>query len=185
PLLREWNKKPIQPANSVQVSSMEKGAESADNISNISGQVNSAQETVYADAYPQSKQISVEKIAIVKPMTGEVKTLFGFNYSPLYQDYRYSDGVDILSSKDDLVKAAMAGRVTAVKELAGAGASITIDNAEGYQTCYSNLSSAEVKVGQVVKQGQTIGKVEAETGLLHFALKKGQQGLDPLQYLSY
>lgn len=120
-----------------------------------------------------------------KPMEGELAVPYGLAYSPVYQDYRFHDGIDILSTKDDRVKAVLDGTVTGISKDDTEGLVIIIDHAKAYRSVYGHIGNPEVRVGQQVKKGQIIGRVEAEKGILHFAIQKGQQGLNPLQYLSY
>lgn len=120
-----------------------------------------------------------------KPMEGKLAVPYGLAYSPVYQDYRFHDGIDIVSTQDDRVKAVLDGTVADISKDDAEGLVIIIDHQKAYRSVYGHIRNPEVTVGQKVKKGQNIGKVEAEKGILHFAIQKGQQGLNPLQYLSY
>jgi murein DD-endopeptidase MepM/ murein hydrolase activator NlpD len=120
-----------------------------------------------------------------KPMEGEIATPYGLAFSAIYQDYRFHDGIDIISTKDDQVKAVLDGTVVNISKDELVGQVVTIKHAQNYRTIYGQIRNPQVTIGQQVKQGQFLGKVVAEQGILHFAIKKGQQGLNPLQYLSY
>ena len=69
----------------------------------------------------------------------------------------------------------------------GYGRYVVIAHSGGLDTLYGHLSTALVKVGQQVVQGQTIG-LEGSTGNstgphLHFELRIKQQPIDPTPYL--
>ena len=64
---------------------------------------------------------------------------------------------------------------------------IIIEHGRGYSTLYGHCSRIEVKKGQKVQRGQTIGLVGA-TGLatgphLHFEIRRYQEVLDPSEYI--
>lgn len=89
-------------------------------------------------------------------------------------DKAYHLGFDLSVTKRYPVEAANAGVVSFVGDLGIYGNTIMIDHGLGLSTLYSHLSSAEVKVGDQVKQGQIIAKT-GETGLavgdhLHFGV---------------
>ena len=57
----------------------------------------------------------------------------------------------------------------------------------GYQTLYAHMSAVSVREGQRVSQGGKIGEV-GSTGYstgphLHFAVRKNQRALNPLDFL--
>lgn len=170
-VLQDLTKRPFQPANSIQVKNVQ--------ANKPAQAVQTASSVVY------SKPEVRESLNLALPLRGQVTVSYGMGYSTLYQDFRFHQGIDVLSTKDDVVRAVLPGQVRTVGQSEGEGLTITIRHADGYLTSYANITSPEVTVGQKVKRGQAIAKVEAETGTLHFAIQKGQQGLNPLQYLSY
>ena len=94
-------------------------------------------------------------------------------------------GVDYAMKVGTPVTATMSGKVIQVDLNADYGKSILIENAEsGYQTLYAHLSAENVKVGDSVTAGQTIGK-SGQTGNasgphLHYEVRKGKNNpVDP------
>ena len=94
-------------------------------------------------------------------------------------------GVDYAMKVGTPVTATMSGKVVQVDLNTDYGKSILIENAEsGYQTLYAHLSAENVKVGDSVTAGQTIGK-SGDTGNasgphLHYEVRNGKNNpVDP------
>ncbi|OFX13505.1 MAG: hypothetical protein A2516_06905 [Alphaproteobacteria bacterium RIFOXYD12_FULL_60_8] len=68
------------------------------------------------------------------------------------------------------------------------GQTVMIDHGLGLQSVYAHLSAVEVKLGQTVTKGQTIGKVGKSgrvTGPhLHFGVSLLSTKLDPLAVIT-
>lgn len=120
-------------------------------------------------------------------------------------EYRTHMGVDIKAYEGTEVNAAYGGKVIEVSDYndkpSGLGWTVKIDHGNGLITVYSNLDeNIDVKVGQTVKKGDTIGVVGSSSiyekdmtaeddveSHLHFeVLKKGNPdvNLDPMDYLT-
>jgi murein DD-endopeptidase MepM/ murein hydrolase activator NlpD len=100
----------------------------------------------------------------------------------------FHTGIDLVERFGSPVFAADDGVVALVGSSSqGYGRYVVIAHSGGLDTLYGHLSTALVKVGQVVVQGQTIG-LEGSTGNstgphLHFELRAKQQPIDPTPYL--
>jgi murein DD-endopeptidase MepM/ murein hydrolase activator NlpD len=108
---------------------------------------------------------------------------------PPYAGYaHFHTGIDLVEPFGSPVYAADDGVVALVGSSSqGYGRYVVIAHSGGLDTLYGHLSTAVVKVGQVVVQGQTIG-LEGSTGNstgphLHFELRIKQQPIDPTPYL--
>jgi murein DD-endopeptidase MepM/ murein hydrolase activator NlpD len=108
---------------------------------------------------------------------------------PPYAGYpHFHTGIDLVERFGSPVFAADDGVVALVGSSSqGYGRYVVIAHSGGLDTLYGHLSTALVKVGQVVVQGQTIG-LEGSTGNstgphLHFELRIKQQPIDPTPYL--
>lgn len=111
------------------------------------GQSPSTQFTRILSGYPLPMQPSQSAILLsygwgVQPTTGEV----GFH-----------SGVDLAAPVGTQVLAVGDGTVAFAGNQGAYGQLIVINHREGLQTRYAQLGSIQVKVGQVVKQGQVIG----------------------------
>ena len=102
-------------------------------------------------------------------------------------------GIDIKADKTTVVKAAEAGKVTAIKNDPRYGTTVIIEHANGYETRYANLLTAEfVTVGAEVSKGQTVGTVGNTATFeilddyhLHFELLKDGEYQDPVIFIAY
>jgi murein DD-endopeptidase MepM/ murein hydrolase activator NlpD len=108
---------------------------------------------------------------------------------PPYAGYaHFHTGIDLVEPFGSPVYAADDGVVALVgSSSSGYGRYVVIAHSGGLDTLYGHLSTALVKVGQRVIQGQTIG-LEGSTGNstgphLHFELRIKQQPIDPTPYL--
>lgn len=105
--------------------------------------------------------------------------------------WKTHDGVDIAASLGTQVKSMTKGTVKEIKEDPMWGNCIIIDHGNNITGHYYNLSKAmTVKVGSTVSAGQVIGEVgesaEAEIAMeahLHFALKRNDTWIDPIEYI--
>ncbi len=108
---------------------------------------------------------------------------------PPYGGYpHFHTGIDLVEPFGSPVYAADDGVVALVgTSSSGYGRYVVIAHSGGLDTLYGHLSTALVKVGQLVNQGQTIG-LEGSTGNstgphLHFELRIKEQPIDPTPYL--
>jgi murein DD-endopeptidase MepM/ murein hydrolase activator NlpD len=108
---------------------------------------------------------------------------------PPYGGYpHFHAGIDLIEPFGSPVYAADDGVVALVgSSSSGYGRYVVIAHSGGLDTLYGHLSTALVKVGQLVNQGQTIG-LEGSTGNstgphLHFELRIQQRPVDPTPYL--
>lgn len=121
------------------------------------------------------------------PLVGRQTSPFAirrsYNGGPLDS---YHGGVDIAGSTGDPVAAANRGRVVLAEALKVRGGAVIIDHGLGVFSCYYHLSRINVKVGQVVEKGQTVGLVGTEglsTGPhLHWELRVTGSAVDPLAW---
>ena len=140
---------------------------------------------------------------IVNPYTDTTVTI-GKNYydykadsetqekSIIYHDNTYlqNSGTDFISENVFDVIAVLDGSVTDVKEDDTLGKIVEIKHENGYVSIYQSLSEITVKKGDVITQGQVIGKsgmneLDKDMGNhLHFELYVNGQVVDPILYLN-
>lgn len=140
---------------------------------------------------------------IINPYTDQSVTI-GKNYynykaeaedqekSIIYHENTYiqNSGVDFIYDKTFDVVAVLDGEVTNIKEDEVLGKIVEISHDNKYVSIYQSLSEINVKKGDIVSQGQIIGKsgkneLDKELGNhLHFEMYVGGQTVDPLLYLN-
>ena len=112
-----------------------------------------------------------------------------FWFEPAYGGYaHFHTGIDLVEPFASPVYAADDGVVALVgTSSSGYGNYVVIAHSGGWDTLYGHLSTALVKVGQLVTQGQVVG-LEGSTGNstgahVHFELRINQTPVDPAPYL--
>lgn len=140
---------------------------------------------------------------IINPYTDQSVTI-GKNYynykaeaedqekSIIYHENTYiqNSGVDFIYDKTFDVVAVLDGEVTNIKEDEVLGKIVEISHDNKYVSIYQSLSEINVKKGDIVSQGQMLGKsgkneLDKELGNhLHFEMYVGGQTVDPLLYLN-
>jgi murein DD-endopeptidase MepM/ murein hydrolase activator NlpD len=125
-----------------------------------------------------------EPVRFGVPVPGSVQSGFGYRWGRMHW------GVDLDGETGDPVRAALPGRVTAAGYLHhyfGYGLTVRIRHEDGLVTMYAHLSSARVRVGQEIRQGDVVGHVGCTgscTGShLHFEVHVRGRATDPLQFL--
>lgn len=131
----------------------------------------------------------------ILPVEGEKMQEFATDklvYSETLKEWVVHTGVDIKAEKTTVVKASEAGKVTAIKNDPRYGITVIIEHANGFETRYANLLTAEfVTVGEEVTKEQTIGTVGntatfeiLDDSHLHFEILKDGEYQDPALYVN-
>jgi murein DD-endopeptidase MepM/ murein hydrolase activator NlpD len=124
------------------------------------------------------------RTGFVWPAQGRVSGVYGsqriINGKPLRPHF----GVDVAAPPGTPVRASAAGTVTlAHPDLYFSGKSVIIDHGLGVSTVYIHLQDIAVKLGETVRQGQTIGTIgssgRSSGPHLHWGLNWFQDYLDP------
>jgi murein DD-endopeptidase MepM/ murein hydrolase activator NlpD len=112
-----------------------------------------------------------------------VSSSFGWRRDPLSGETRFHQGVDIAVAYGQDVRAAAAGVVAFAGVQSGYGNTVVVDHDGGRQTRYAHLSQELVRAGDVVSEGQVLGKTGNSgrtTGPhLHFEMLKDGRPVDP------
>ena len=95
-------------------------------------------------------------------------------------------GFDLASTANAPITAAQRGVVVHADYLGIYGNCVIVDHGLGVQTLYAHLSSMDVKVGDKVQKGQTLGR-SGMTGLaggdhLHFTVLVNGQAVNPVEW---
>ena len=140
-----------------------------------------------AKVYRARRDVAPAEESFVRPVPGEPTSTFGkrrfFNDKPRSPH----PGLDLRAATGTPVKAAGAGVVATAQDLYYSGNTVIIDHGGGLFTIYAHLSEIEVRVGDELPAGVTIGKSGATgrvTGPhLHWGAKIGNRPFDPTALL--
>lgn len=128
-------------------------------------------------------------VPVRKPIFGEVdmSSPFGMRMDPFMRGPAIHAGIDMRGDKGDPVRVTANGTVTIAGWSGGYGNMIEVDHGNGFATRYGHLSKIDVKVGQSVKIGQTIGEIGStgrSTGPhLHYETRIDGEAVDPQKFL--
>lgn len=120
------------------------------------------------------------------PVTGRISGLFGSQRIYKGEPGAYHSGVDVARPTGTPIIAPADGVVTlaAQQPFMLEGKLLMLDHGMGLNSAFLHLSRIDVKVGDVVRRGQTIGAIGTtgrSTGPhLHWGMKWGQARIDPL-----
>ena len=122
------------------------------------------------------------------PVSGKLESGMGGRRNPFGgRGFEYHEGQDIDAAYGTPVMVAAGGTITIAGRQRGYGNVIYVDHGAGLSTRYGHLSEIDVKIGQTVTRGQTIGLVGStgrSTGPhLHYEVRINNQPVDPRQYL--
>ena len=130
----------------------------------------------------QSKTLPISKInqKFLFPVNGKMIKDFG----PFDNGNQHNDGVDILVSTDQLIKASMSGKVAFVgSNLKSFGKMILIKHNDEFVTAYAKINEFNVVEGDLVKKGQVIGKIYKNNSV-HFQIRKSRNPVNPNLYIN-
>ena len=106
-----------------------------------------------------------------------ISSVFGWRVHPIFQTWRFHSGTDFAAEQGTPIVAALSGRISAADFIGGYGLTVVVDHVGGQsQTLYGHMSELFVRPGQVVRQGEVIGRVGStgnSTGPhLHFEVRR-------------
>lgn len=115
----------------------------------------------------KNKEIMLACMPAIKPVRGDklkrnIKALsgFGMRMHPIHKIRKMHTGIDFSAPRGTHIQATGDGKVARVMhKKTGYGTYVVIDHGYGFKTLYGHMASVNVKTGQEVKRGQTIGTV--------------------------
>lgn len=130
------------------------------------------------------------KGSLPKPVSGSfrVTSRFGTHALPDLPNVTYDNpGIDAEVAKGASAQAVYGGKVSGVYMIPGYS-TVVIVNHGNYYTVYGNIQAAAVKVGDSVKQGQSLGRLapddeDGSHSTIHFEVWKNRDKLDPLAWI--
>jgi septal ring factor EnvC (AmiA/AmiB activator) len=122
------------------------------------------------------------------PVTGPLVYSFGLERLDNNTTIR-RNGIGIRAASGVVVRNVAAGKVAKVGALGTYGMTVIVEHGGGDYTIYGSLAKADVREGQSVTKGQTLGSVGASDPdlppHLHFEIRHGRTGaaIDPVTWL--
>jgi murein DD-endopeptidase MepM/ murein hydrolase activator NlpD len=152
------------------------------------GLANTSEETSRLNAaFATTSPLPLWQGLFLTPAVGEITAPFGearsYNGGPVAS---YHGGVDLAAPADGPVAVAAAGRVLLAEKLTIQGNTVVVDHGLGVVSGYYHLSSIQVKPGDFLQRGRTVGLV-GTTGLstgphLHWELRFLGTSVDPWEW---
>jgi len=134
-----------------------------------------------------NQQLQLAAIPNGRPSQGYITSGFGTRADPFTGGHAHHMGIDFSARTGDPVLAAAGGVVSFAGVKSGFGNVVEVDHGNDITTRYGHLSEIEVKVGQTVRVGQTIGRVGStgrSTGPhLHYETRIDGDAVDPQKFL--
>jgi murein hydrolase activator len=120
------------------------------------------------------------------PVRGEITGGFGKIRHPEFSAEVFRKGIDIEAPIGEEIRAVEKGRVVFAERFSGYGRMVIIDHGERYFSVYAHLSEIIKKIGDMVKRGETLGRVGDSDSLagsrLYFEMRKDGKSIDPLPW---
>jgi murein DD-endopeptidase MepM/ murein hydrolase activator NlpD len=127
------------------------------------------------------------ELEFIKPVPGRDTGRFGLRRILNNQPRNPHSGMDIAAATGTPVKATAAGRVLHTDDFFFSGNTVYVDHGAGVISLYAHLSEITVQPGDVVEQGEIVGKV-GSTGRatgphLHWSVYLNGEAVDPALFL--
>lgn len=127
-----------------------------------------------------SSEFTKFKGSIIQPCEeGIVIERFGKHPHPTITNLEVDNkGVNFQVPQNTKVRTVFDGVVTKIFQLQGLNNTVMVRHGD-YITTYSGLTEVSVQSGDIVKKGQTLGRISGQNCVLHFELWKGLVNLNP------
>jgi murein DD-endopeptidase MepM/ murein hydrolase activator NlpD len=132
---------------------------------------------------------TIAAVPLRKPVDGEIdmSSGFGVRIDPFIGRAAMHTGLDFRGDTGEAIRVTAAGTVASAGWSGGYGRMVEVDHGNGLSTRYGHLSEIEVKVGQTLKAGQTVGRLGStgrSTGPhLHYETRIDGEAVDPSKFL--
>jgi murein DD-endopeptidase MepM/ murein hydrolase activator NlpD len=136
----------------------------------------------------EQMEVAMEALPAFVPARNYTLTSgYGFRYDPFSGAGAQHFGIDLAGAHGEPIYAAAAGRVVRAERFGGYGLAVDIDHGRGILTRYGHLSRIDVRMGQKVRMGQTIGGMGStgrSTGThLHYEVRIDGRPVNPRPFI--
>jgi murein DD-endopeptidase MepM/ murein hydrolase activator NlpD len=136
----------------------------------------------------RDREYRAEVAVAGRPVTwGWISSAYGERVDPFSGKMAWHAGLDFAGKQGSDVIAVASGVVTHAGKRFGYGEMVEVTHGDGYVTRYGHHAEIVVRVGEIVKKGQVIGKMGSSgrsTGPhVHFEVLKDGRRVDPARYV--
>jgi murein DD-endopeptidase MepM/ murein hydrolase activator NlpD len=132
---------------------------------------------------------TVGAVPLRKPVEGEIdqSSGFGVRIDPFIGRPAMHTGLDFRGNTGEAIRVTAAGTVVSAGWSGGYGRMVEVDHGGGLSTRYGHLSEIDVKVGDKLKAGHSVGRMGStgrSTGPhLHYETRVDGEAVDPHKFL--
>lgn len=139
------------------------------------------------EAYRQFSPRQPSNLLFDRPVEGRLSSPFGLRRFFNGEERNPHSGLDFAAKTGTLIKAPAAGRVILIGDYFFNGKTVFIDHGQGLISMFCHLSAFDVKLGEEIKRGDSVGRVGATgraTGPhLHWNVSLNDARVDPAIFI--
>ncbi len=141
-------------------------------------------------AYADRLGAALASVPLRAPVAGEIDETspFGVRVDPFQHVPAMHTGIDFRGTMGEPIHVTAPGTVTSAGWSGGYGNMVEVDHGNGLATRYGHLSAIDVRVGQVVRIGQVIGRLGStgrSTGPhVHYETRVNGEAVNPAKFLN-
>lgn len=163
-------------------------AESAERVADLIKEIQEAQRRGKRLAELPPFDFLGHQGVLLWPVVGVVVVQFGRHQDPELKTWTFDRGINIAAAEGTAVQAVAPGEVVMVDWFPGYGRFVLLRHPGEYFTLYGHLSEDQVQTGEILAEGTAVGRVGSTGRLdgkpqLHFEIMKGEDPMDPLEWL--
>jgi septal ring factor EnvC (AmiA/AmiB activator) len=117
------------------------------------------------------------------PVAGKVVSGFGRQFDPKSNLWVFKKGLEVMPARDGPVSAVYPGRVVFAGELFSYGNVVILDHGKNFYSLAARLSRIDLRVGDLVAEGDPIGQVVKSGETLYFEIRSGNVAVNPLKWV--
>lgn len=122
------------------------------------------------------------------PVTGRLMSAFGQRTDPFSGEGAIHTGIDISAPAGAAVSAVADGVVIFAERGSGYGRLVIVAHGNNYETYYAHLSRFDVREGQEIRRGESVGAVGSSGRVtaphLHYEVRFGKAPVNPYRFLA-
>jgi len=125
----------------------------------------------------------------ISPVTGRISSPFEDSIHPIFNTRIEARGIEISGQSKREIKAIAHGKVLQVQESIYGGKRIILGHEDSMRSVYEGCFDSSLLANQEVEQGTILGRTkeveDGEQSILYFELWKGDQAVNPLDYIIF